>query len=90
MLDAGGSDLEEAIEELRELARGIHPSTLTRSGPGPALSSLAARAGVPVRLHCSVEGRLPEAVEAATYFVCSESLTNMAKHAQATTAEPTR
>jgi signal transduction histidine kinase len=87
MLDATIGDLEEAIEELRELARGIHPSSLTRSGLGPALSGLAARAGLPVRLRCSVEGRLPEAVEVATYFVCSESLTNMAKHARATTAE---
>jgi signal transduction histidine kinase len=87
MLDATISDLEEAIDELRELARGIHPSTLTRSGLGPALTGLAARAGLPVRLQCSVEGRLPEAVEVATYFLCSESLTNMAKHARATTAD---
>lgn len=87
MLDATVSDLEEAIDELRELARGIHPSTLTRSGLGPALTSLAARAGLPVQLRCSVEGRLPEAVEVATYFLCSESLTNMAKHARASTAE---
>ena len=87
MLDATISDLEEAIDELRELARGIHPSTLTRSGLGPALTGLAGRAGLPVRLQCSVEGRLPEAVEVATYFFCSESLTNMAKHARATTAE---
>ncbi|MGZ4637904.1 MAG: histidine kinase [Actinomycetes bacterium] len=87
MLDATVSDLEEAIDELRELARGIHPSTLTRSGLAPALSGLTARAGLPVRLRCSVEGRLPEAVEVATYFVCSESLTNMVKHARATTAE---
>jgi signal transduction histidine kinase len=86
MLDATISDLEDAIDELRELARGIHPSTLTRSGLGPALSSLAARAGLPVRLRCAVEQRLPEAVEVATYFVCSEALTNMAKHARATNA----
>ncbi len=87
MLDATISDLEDAIDELRELARGIHPSTLTRSGLGPALSSLAARAGLPVRLRCAVEERLPEPVEVATYFVCSEALTNMAKHARATNAE---
>ena len=87
MLDSVISDLQEAIDELREVARGIHPSTLTRSGLGPSLSSLAARAGLPVRLHCSVQQRLPEAVEAATYFVCSEALTNMAKHARATASE---
>jgi signal transduction histidine kinase len=87
MLEATVADLEDAVDELRELARGIHPSTLTRAGLGPALSGLASRAGIPVRLRCAVEGRLPEAVEVATYFVCSESLTNIAKHAKATTAE---
>ena len=79
-------DLEEAISELRELARGIHPSALTRSGLGAALRGLAGRAGLPVELRCSVDGRLPESIEVATYFVCSEALTNMAKHAQATAA----
>ena len=89
LLEETLGDLEEAIDELRELARGIHPSTLTRHGLAPALRGLAARAGLSVRLRCSVEHRLPEPVEIATYFVCSESLTNMVKHAQASRAEMT-
>ncbi|MEV7005947.1 sensor domain-containing protein [Streptosporangium sp. NPDC051022] len=75
-----------AIAELRDLARGIHPAILTDRGLDAALSSLASRA--PVRVHLSVEisDRPPAAVESIAYFVVAESLTNMAKHAEATEA----
>ena len=71
----------DALEELRELARGIHPAVLTERGLGAALEALAARARVPVQLDVALGERLPEAVEAAAYFVVAEALTNVAKHA---------
>jgi len=73
----------EILEEVREISRGIHPAILTTGGLGPALRTLARRSAVPVDLDCRVTGRLPEAVEAAVYFVASEALTNAAKHAGA-------
>jgi signal transduction histidine kinase len=75
----------DAIEELRALARGIHPPILTEEGLGPALSALAGRAPVPIDL--SVDGgRLPPAVEATCYFVAAEATANIVKHATATRA----
>jgi signal transduction histidine kinase len=79
-------ELTRSLDELRELARGLHPAVLTGHGLEIALEGLATRAPVPVRLTVAVDGRLPEAVEVATYFVVSESLTNVAKYAQASTA----
>jgi signal transduction histidine kinase len=76
-----------ALEDLRELARGIHPAVLTDRGLGPALESLADRAPLPVEVEPVPEERLPGAVEAAAYFVVAESLTNVAKYARATHAE---
>jgi signal transduction histidine kinase len=76
--------LQGAIAELRELARGLHPAILTDRGLGPALTSLAERCPVPVRTDNTVTRRLPGPVEGALYFVTAESLTNIAKHARAT------
>ncbi|MCW6007178.1 CHASE3 domain-containing protein [Micromonospora sp. CPCC 205371] len=75
--------LTGALDELRELSRGIHPAILSEGGLGPALKSLARRAAVPVELNVNVPTRLPEPVEVAAYFAVSEALTNAAKHAQA-------
>src|SRR6516164_1154064 len=71
---------------LRELAAGIHPALLSEQGLGAALASLAERSAVPVRLATPSE-RLPAVIETAVYFVCSEALANIAKHAQATRAD---
>jgi signal transduction histidine kinase len=75
-------ELTEALEELRELARGIHPAILSDRGLRPALEAVAARSPVPVTLS-TPEERLPAPVEAAIYYVVSEALTNVAKYAQA-------
>jgi signal transduction histidine kinase len=75
-------ELTEALEELRELARGIHPAILSDRGLRPALEAVAARSPVPVELSTPTE-RLPAAVEAAIYYVASEALANVAKYAQA-------
>ncbi|MGH2802353.1 MAG: GAF domain-containing sensor histidine kinase, partial [Thermoleophilaceae bacterium] len=77
-------ELGQALEELRELARGIHPGILNTRGLGCALASLAARAPVPVQVTALPRERLPEPVEAAAYYLVSEALTNVAKHARAT------
>jgi signal transduction histidine kinase len=78
---AGG--LTGALEELRELSRGIHPAILSEGGLPPALKALARRSAVPVELEVDVQARLPEPVEAAAYYVVSEALANAAKHARA-------
>src|SRR3954465_3520011 len=83
LLDAARTELEQALGELRELARGIHPAILTDRGLGAALEALAERAPVAVDLHQMPEDRLPAAVEAAAYFVVAESLTNVARYASA-------
>lgn len=75
------AELKEAITELRELARGLHPTILTDQGLSAALQALALRSTVPVILDVDVPERLPAAVEAAAYFAVSESLANVAKHA---------
>ena len=88
-----GADLErvtagltDALEELREYARGIHPAVLTERGLGPALKMLARRCPMQVDLDLRTDGRLPEPIEVAAYYVVSEALTNAAKHANAHTA----
>jgi signal transduction histidine kinase len=81
------SGLDDVVEELREIARGLHPAILADGGLPPALKTLARRSAVPVRLDIQVEGRLPEAVEIAAYYTVSEALTNAAKHARATVAD---
>ncbi len=75
--------LGDVSEELRAISRGIHPAILSKGGLGPALRSLACRSVVPVELDLHVEGRLPDQVEVAAYYVVAEALTNTARHAQA-------
>jgi signal transduction histidine kinase len=75
--------LTSVIDELREIARGIHPAILAQGGLGPALKTLARRSPIAVELDVRTERRLPEPVEVAAYYVVSEALTNAAKHAQA-------
>jgi signal transduction histidine kinase len=86
MLDGASEELESALEELRELARGIHPAVLSDRGLDAALETLASRAPVPVELGRLPSERLPEAIELAAYFVVAEALTNVAKYAAATHA----
>ena len=76
-------ELRKARAELHDFAQGIHPAALTDGGLSAALPDLALRAGLPVDLEISV-GRLDPAIEAAVYFLCSEALTNGARHARAT------
>jgi signal transduction histidine kinase len=83
LLTAASAELARALEELRELARGIHPAVLTERGLEPALRSLPVGATLPVEIEVVADGRLPERVEAAAYFLVSEALTNVAKHAKA-------
>lgn len=86
LLEGVGDDLKQALEELRELARGLHPAILTDHGLVPALQSLASRAPFPVKIVGVPSLRLTEAIEAAVYYVVAESLTNAAKHADASEA----
>jgi signal transduction histidine kinase len=86
-LEEAQREISMSLEELRAVARGIHPAVLTGHGLAVALEHVAARAPVPVRLTVDVEERVPEPVEVAAYYVVAESLTNVAKHAQATTAK---
>src|SRR6266508_2478979 len=80
------AELKQAIEELRELARGIHPAMLTEEGLLAAGESLADRSSVPVRVLADIDGRLPEPIESSAYFVVSEALANVAKYACASGA----
>ena len=79
--------LEEALEAVREISRGIHPAILSEAGLGPAIEALARGSPVPVTLHTGVAGRLPERVEIGAYYIISEALANAAKHAQATSVD---
>jgi signal transduction histidine kinase len=88
-LDDLSRRLNEAVDELREVSRGIHPAILSDAGLGPALRALARRSPMPVDLDLHVPGRLPEPVEVAAYYTVSEALTNAAKHARATVATVT-
>jgi signal transduction histidine kinase len=83
LVDGLAVRLDTALSELRELARGIHPAILTRSGLEPAVAALAERAPVPVHVESSIDGRLAPAVEAAAYFVVAEALTNVARYSEA-------
>jgi signal transduction histidine kinase len=78
--------LSQGLDELRELARGIHPAVLTDRGLGPAIESLAMRSPVPVEITDMPDERLAGPVEAAAYYVVAEAMTNMAKYAQASHA----
>jgi len=75
--------LKSVLDDLREIAHGIHPPILAEGGLGPALKTLARRSAIPVKLDLRAKGRLPEPVEGAAYYVVSEALTNAAKYARA-------
>jgi signal transduction histidine kinase len=80
-------ELTEVMEELREMARGLHPAILSEGGLSSALRTLAQRSAVPVELHVNTKSRYPPPVEVAAYYVVSEALTNTTKHAAASHAE---
>jgi signal transduction histidine kinase len=86
LLAEASGELQSALDELRELARGIHPAVLADRGLGPALEVLASHSHMQVSLKSELESRLPLPVEAAVYYVASEGLTNIAKYAHATSA----
>ncbi|MEU0807010.1 histidine kinase [Streptomyces sp. NPDC005970] len=89
VIDEAHREAKEAIEELNNLVRGLHPAVLDDRGLDAALSGIAARAPLPVRLHVDIPERPAPTVEAVAYFVVSESLANTTKHADATGAEVT-
>ncbi|MGK5682758.1 sensor histidine kinase [Actinoplanes sp. URMC 104] len=80
------AEVATSLGELRDLAHGLYPAVLSGHGLAVALESVAARAPVPVRLEIGIDGRLPEAIEVAAYYVVCESLTNVGRHARATGA----
>jgi signal transduction histidine kinase len=82
-----GEALDDVLDDLREISRGIHPAILSQGGLEPALKALARRSPVPVELRFDVPERLPEGLEAAAYYLVSEALTNAAKHAGANVVE---
>ena len=84
LVDSAFANAQAAVEELRDLASGIHPAVLSQRGLDAALESLASRAPVPVEVESGLPERLPIAVETAAYFVVAEALTNVAKYAEAT------
>jgi signal transduction histidine kinase len=86
LLDSAVAQLQDAVGELRELAHGVHPALLTERGLAAALESLAIRAPLPVVVEDAPPGRLAPEVEAAAYFVVSEGLANVFKHAGAASA----
>jgi len=85
-LDLARQEIALSLEELRDVARGIHPAVLSGHGLEVALESIVAQAPLPVRLRIELDGRLQEPLEVAAYYVVSESLANIGKHAQATAA----
>jgi signal transduction histidine kinase/energy-coupling factor transporter ATP-binding protein EcfA2 len=82
-LDDAVSTATGALDELRELARGIHPANLAEGGLRPALRALARRSPIPVAVDVHAEGRLPERIEVSAYYLVAEALTNAVKHADA-------
>lgn len=86
LLGEANDELEHALAELRELARGIHPAILTDRGLAAALRALAERAPIPVALTRIPDGRLPGPIEAAIYYLVAEAIANVTKYAHATEA----
>jgi len=86
VLSRAQDEVEQAIAELRELARGIHPTLLRDEGLDAAVEALARRTPLPVTVRSTVRDRLPNPVELAAYFVAAEALTNVVKHASASAA----
>ncbi|MEA2350534.1 MAG: hypothetical protein QOG86_1475, partial [Thermoleophilaceae bacterium] len=83
LVERANAKLAAALEELRELARGIHPAILTDRGLVPAVQALTRRVSLPIDCDLRIEGRLPDPVEAAAYFVVAEAVTNVVKYSQA-------
>ncbi|WP_219461059.1 sensor histidine kinase [Nonomuraea rhizosphaerae] len=86
-LEQAHEEAKQALKELRDFVRGLHPAVLNDQGLDAALSGVAARAPFPVRLHVDIERRASPTIEAVAFFIVSEALTNIAKHAAATKAE---
>lgn len=86
LVEEAKARVEEALRELRELARGLHPVVLTERGLEAAIEQLGQRSALPLRVVAALRERLPAAVEAAAYFVIAEALTNASKHADASRA----
>ena len=86
VLDATVGELQRAVEELRELAHGVHPPILTQGGLAAALDDLARRIPIRVTVLAAPQERLPADLEATAYFIVCEALANVVKHAQASTA----
>jgi signal transduction histidine kinase len=82
-LSSVADGLADALEDLQEISRGIHPAILSKGGLAPALRTLAQRSTIPVNLNVTADDRLPQPIEVAAYFVVSEALANAAKHSQA-------
>jgi len=85
-LDLARREIAQSLEELRDVSRGLHPAVVSGHGLAVGLEQLAARAPVPVRLEVHVDGRLAEPLEVAAFYLVSESLANVGKHARATSA----
>jgi signal transduction histidine kinase len=85
-IEEARQEVTASLAELRDLARGIHPAAVSDHGLAVALESLATRAPIPVQVIGAPTGRLPEHVELAAFFIVSEALTNVAKHAKASSA----
>src|SRR5205814_8128821 len=83
-LESARKEIAVSLDELRAVARGLHPAVLSGHGLEVALQSIAASSPTPVRLTVVLEDRLPEQIEVAAYYVVSESLANIGKHARAT------
>jgi signal transduction histidine kinase len=81
------AELDDAVTELQEFSRGIHPAILSERGLGPALRTLARRSLVPIDLDVTMDARFPEPIETAAYYVASEALANAMKHARASHVE---
>ena len=85
-LDQARREIATSLEELRDVARGLHPAVVSGHGLEIALEQLAARAPVPVTLAVDLDGRVSESLEVAAFYLVSEGLANIGKHANATTA----
>ena len=82
-LDRAIEQVRGALEELRDLSRGIHPAILTEDGLGSALREVTGRSPIPVQLQLGVDERLPDQIEISAYYIVAEALTNAAKHSGA-------
>jgi signal transduction histidine kinase len=88
-IEKAHEEAKQALKELRDFVRGLHPAVLNDQGLDAALSGIAARAPFPVRLRVDIDGHVSPTIEAVAFFIVSEALTNIAKHASATRAEVT-